>query len=147
MFPRYVQIGPYSGDVQQVGVLRDVPVAKLGEAELHLHHREHMLDPHPDHRLGPVLLSLNLIDGAPTPTVPIREVLDRWSVDGQQLFLAPMGLVAEDPSLLAMQQARQHPGVVDIGCGCLRAPFNPKYHWFLCGIPPNPRVQLHLHHQ
>src|SRR3954447_9134818 len=110
--PSYEQIGETTGDPRPMGVLRQPPVANLGEAGHPLDHPDAVLDLGTYPGLPAVLAPLHLVHDATMAVASVGEVSGTGSMLADRRLLAAIRLIPINPRLLAVQQLAQHIRVV-----------------------------------
>ena len=115
--PSDEQIGETTGDPRSMGVLRQPPVANLGEAEHPLDHPDAVLDLGKYAGLPPIPATLHLIDHATMAVAFAGEIPGARRMLAHHSLLAAIRLIPINLRLLAVQQLAQYARIVHVGCG------------------------------
>ena len=113
-----IQVDQSAGDEQAMGVLRKAAIAHVGKSELPLHDAKRVLDLRPDPRLGCVACLLGLVQRMIAAAPAVRHVLRIGCCRPDGLFLALIGAVAPDLTLLAVEKIVDDLAVVRVGRRC-----------------------------
>src|SRR5580658_9996076 len=112
--PDHVKVCEREHRVEPCGVLRQAAVAHLGKAPQLLHHPEGVLATGPGRRAQAVQVLMVGAERSARVASPIYPVTYSVLLSREPMHLTPVGLVAVELSLIAMQQVGQLTEIGDI---------------------------------